>query len=48
MPQSDLLGHKNTRAFITHCGANSLYEVIPLSVVHLFLLRPMEGPSKPW
>ncbi|EDV26585.1 uncharacterized protein TRIADDRAFT_4490, partial [Trichoplax adhaerens] len=26
MPQSDILGHKNTVALITHCGANSMYE----------------------
>ncbi|KAK9835304.1 hypothetical protein WJX81_000609 [Elliptochloris bilobata] len=26
MPQNDLLGHPRTRAFLSQCGANSLYE----------------------
>lgn len=26
VPQNDILGHKKTVAFITHCGANSMYE----------------------
>ena len=27
MPQNDVLGHPQTRAFLSQCGANSLYEV---------------------
>ena len=34
MPQNDLLGHKNTKLFITHCGANgqseALYHGVPM------------------
>uniref|UniRef100_A0A8C0AAB7 UDP-glucuronosyltransferase n=1 Tax=Bos mutus grunniens TaxID=30521 RepID=A0A8C0AAB7_BOSMU len=28
IPQNDLLGHPKTRAFITHCGTNGIYEAI--------------------
>ncbi|XP_046512512.1 UDP-glucuronosyltransferase 2C1-like [Equus quagga] len=28
IPQNDLLGHHQTRAFITHCGTNGMYEAI--------------------
>ncbi|XP_010850427.1 PREDICTED: UDP-glucuronosyltransferase 2C1-like [Bison bison bison] len=28
IPQNDLLGHPQTRAFITHCGTNGVYEAI--------------------
>lgn len=27
MPQNNVLGHRQTRAFLSQCGANSLYEV---------------------
>ena len=34
IPQNDLLGHKNTKLFITHCGANgqseALYHGVPM------------------
>uniref|UniRef100_A0A8C0R8T8 UDP-glucuronosyltransferase n=1 Tax=Canis lupus dingo TaxID=286419 RepID=A0A8C0R8T8_CANLU len=28
IPQNDLLGHPKTKAFITHCGTNGIYEAI--------------------
>ena len=28
IPQNDLLGHENTKLFITHCGSNGIYEAI--------------------
>jgi hypothetical protein len=28
MPQNDLLGHPNTRLFITHCGSNGQHEAV--------------------
>ena len=28
LPQNDLLGHKNTKAFITHCGNSGQYEAL--------------------
>ena len=28
IPQNDLLGHKNTKLLITHCGANSQFEAL--------------------
>ncbi|XP_047655379.1 UDP-glucuronosyltransferase 2C1-like [Phacochoerus africanus] len=28
IPQNDLLGHPQTRAFITHCGTNGIYEAV--------------------
>ncbi|XP_065770046.1 UDP-glucuronosyltransferase 2C1-like [Muntiacus reevesi] len=28
IPQNDLLGHPKTRAFVTHCGTNGIYEAI--------------------
>ncbi|XP_062922123.1 UDP-glucuronosyltransferase 2C1-like [Mobula hypostoma] len=28
IPQNDLLGHPNTRVFISHCGTNGIYEAI--------------------
>ena len=28
IPQNDLLGHKNTKAFITHCGNGAQYEAL--------------------
>lgn len=27
VPQNDVLGHPRLRAFLSHCGANSMYEV---------------------
>lgn len=27
VPQNDVLAHSNTKAFLSHCGVNSMYEV---------------------
>ena len=29
LPQNDVLGHPRTKAFLSHCGVNGLYEVPP-------------------
>ena len=34
MPQNDVLGHPRVKAFLSHCGTNSMYEVL----THLFSL----------
>ena len=38
-PQNDLLGHKQMRAFLSHCGANSMYE----SAYHGVLPHPLQN-----
>ncbi|XP_070361829.1 UDP-glucuronosyltransferase 2B4-like isoform X2 [Equus asinus] len=44
IPQSDLLGHPKTKAFITHGGANGIYEAIyhgiPMVGIPLFADQP--------
>ncbi|ELV11866.1 UDP-glucuronosyltransferase 2B31 [Tupaia chinensis] len=44
IPQNDLLGHPKTKAFITHCGTNGIYEAIyhgiPMVGIPLFGDQP--------
>jgi UDP:flavonoid glycosyltransferase YjiC (YdhE family) len=44
IPQNDLLGHNNTKLFITHCGANGqfegLYNAVPMIAMPLFGDQP--------
>lgn len=32
MPQNDVLAHPNLKAFLSHVGINSMYEVNPTSI----------------
>ena len=44
LPQNDVLGHAQTRAFLSHCGANSLYEAayhgVPIVALPFFGDQP--------
>lgn len=44
LPQNDLLGHRNCRLFITHCGANgqfeALYHGVPMLGIPVFADQP--------
>ena len=44
LPQNDLLGHPNTKLFITHCGANggyeALYHGVPMIGTPVFAEQP--------
>ena len=44
LPQNDLLGHKNTLAFVTHCGNNgqfeALYHEVPMVGFPIFADQP--------
>lgn len=39
LPQNDVLGHRQTRAFLSHCGANSMYEVRPIAAPRGYALH---------
>lgn len=44
LPQNDVLGHPHTRAFLSHCGVNGLYEAayhgIPIAALPFFADQP--------
>ncbi|BDA49332.1 UDP-glucuronosyltransferase 2A1 [Coccomyxa sp. Obi] len=44
LPQNDVLGHRQTRAFLSHCGANSMYEAayhgVPIIGLPFFADQP--------
>lgn len=44
LPQRDILGHENVKAFITHCGQGGVYEAIytatPIIAVPLMFDQP--------
>ena len=44
MPQNDLLGHKNTKIFLSHCGSNgqyeALYHAVPMIGIPVFGDQP--------
>ena len=40
IPQNDLLGHPNTKIFITHCGYNALYNAVPIIALPLYGDQP--------
>ncbi|XP_049741250.1 UDP-glucuronosyltransferase 2B18-like [Elephas maximus indicus] len=44
IPQNDLLGHQKTKAFITRCGTNGIYEAIylgiPMVELRMFIDQP--------
>ncbi|CAE1292247.1 UGT [Acanthosepion pharaonis] len=47
LPQNDLLGHPNTKLFITHCGNSgqyeSLYHAVPMIGFPVFADQPFNG-----
>ena len=44
LPQNDLLGHPNTKVFVSHCGKNgqyeALYHAVPVVAVPMFVDQP--------
>ena len=44
-PQNDVLGHPRVKAFLSHCGANSMYEVNGHGCPPDTLILPTECPS---
>lgn len=44
LPQNDLLGHRNCKLFVTHCGTNSqfeaLYHAVPMLGIPVFADQP--------
>jgi UDP:flavonoid glycosyltransferase YjiC (YdhE family) len=48
MPQNDLIGHKNCKLFITHCGNNGQFEAVGHGVPMLGIPIHRDQPSNAW